>query len=184
MGSSRFVNFGRLMLVTSGVSIASLAAAPQAMAAGADGTYEFKKASGSVKFDGNNIDVSQKLVKRLAGFVGGEITIKNNTLRLKKNATGTVVENLGDDLNIDVEASVSGPTSLVLAKKGSIYTGKTTSPLVAEFEAEVFGEDFSGELRSRASATVDGKTLTVVIRFSGETLDEDFSGKLTIVGKR
>lgn len=181
---SRFASFGRLMLATSAVSLVSFAAVPQALAAGANGDYTFTSASGSVKYDGHKIDIPQALVKKIAGFSHGEITIKNNTLKFDKNYTGKVVEDLGDDLDIDVEASVTGPNKVVLAKSGNVYTGKTATPVVASFEADFHGEDFSGKLNSNVTATVKNKTLTVVVTFSGGALGEDFSGKLTIVGKR
>lgn len=183
-GSSRFASFGRMAMATFCVSLVSFAAVPKALAAEANGTYEFKSASGSLKIDGDNYRVPQSLVKKLAGFANGEVTIQNNTLKLRKNATANIVEEIGDDWALDVEASVSGPNTVVLSKTGDTYTGKTAGPIVATFEGDFFGLDFSGELITRVSATVKGDTLTVVIKFSGEMGNEDFSGKLTLVGKR
>lgn len=181
---SRFANFGRLMLATSCVSLVSFAAVPQALAAGANGDYDFTSASGSVKYNGKKINISQSLVKKIAKVANGEITIKDNTLKIGKYSTAKIVEDLGDDLDIDVEASVKGPSSVVLTKSGNVYTGKTATPVVASFDADFHGADFSGSLKSNVSATVKNNTLTIVITFSGGALDEDFSGKLTIVGKR
>jgi hypothetical protein len=181
---SRLANFGRLMVATSCVSLVSFAAVPQALAAGANGDYNFTSASGSVKYDGHKINIPQALVKKIAGFTHGEITIENNTLKFDKNYTGKIVEDLGDDLDIDIEASVKGPNNVVLAKSGTVYTGKTVTPVAASFEGDFHGEDFSGKLKSNVTATVKNKTLTVVVTFSGGALGEDFSGKLTIVGKR
>ncbi len=183
-GSSRFASFGRLALTTLCVSLASFAAAPKALAAGANGTYEFKSASGTLKIDGDSFRVPQYLVKRLAGFSNGEVTIQNNTLKLNRNATARIVEKIGDELNLNIEASVSGPTTVVLSKSGDSYTGRTVRPIIAAFDGDFFGVDISGELITRVSATVTGDTLTVVIRFSGGVEGEDFSGKLTLVGKR
>lgn len=183
-GFSRFASFGRLVMATLCVSLVSFAAVPKALAAGADGTYEFKQASGSLKIDGDSFDLRESLVKKLAGFTDGEVTIENNTLRLKKNATAKIVVDVADDVGIDVDASVSGPNKVVLTKSGSIYSGKTDGPIITTFEGDVLGADFSGELITRVSATVENRTLTIVIRFSGEVEGEDFSGKLTLVAKR
>ena len=183
-GSSRFASFGRLAVATLCVSLVSFAAVPKALAAGANGTYEFKSASGSLKIEGDSFRLPQYLVKRLAGFTNGEATIRNNTLKLNRNATARIVEDIGDDLNLDVQASVSGPTTVVLSKSGDSYTGKTTKPIIASFEGDIFGADISGELITKVSATVKGNTLTVVIRFSGDVEGEEFSGRLTLVGKR
>jgi len=183
-GSSRFASFGRLAMTTLCVSLVSFAAVPKALAAGANGTYEFKRSSGSLKIEGDSFRLPQYLVKRLAGYTNGELTIRNNTLKLNRNATARIVENIGDDLNLDVEASVSGPTTVVLTKSGDSYTGKTAKPIIATFESDLFGQNISGELITKVSATVKGDTLTVVIRFSGDVEGEDFSGKLTLVGKR
>ncbi len=183
-GFSRIASFGRLMMATLCASLVSFAAVPKALAAEANGTYEFKSASGSLKIDGDSYRVPQALVKKLAGFSNGEVTIQNNTLKLKKNATADIAEEIGDDWNLDIEASVSGPNTVVLSKSGDVYTGKTAKPIVASFEVDFFGLDFSGELITRVSATVKGDTLTVVIRFSGEMGNEDFGGKLTLVAKR
>lgn len=183
-GSTRFASFGRLAVTTVCVSLVSFAAAPKVLAAEANGTYEFKSARGSLKIDGDSFQVPQSIVKRLAGFANGEVTIQNNTLKLKKNATANIVADIGDELNLDIETSVSGPNTVVLTKSGDAYTGQTAGPIIASFEGGFFGLDFSGELISRVSATVKGDTLTVVIRFSGEAGNEDFSGKLTLVGER
>jgi hypothetical protein len=184
-GLSRFANYGRLGLATACVSLVSFSAVPQALAAGADGEYAFNSASGSLRFDGDSVDIPQALVKRIANVTDGEITIRNNTIRVNKAGTVRVIENLGDDLNAEVEASATGPNTVVLTKTGNrTFSGKTTSPIVTSFEGDIFGEDFSGELKTRVSATVEGKTLTMVIRFSGETLGEDFSGRITIIAKR
>lgn len=184
-GRSRLLNVGRLFLATMSVALVSFAGAPKALAAGPNGTYEFESASGSLRYDGDSIDIPQSIVKKLANVVDGEIVITNNTLKLNKNATVKVVRNFADDFDVDVEASVTGPSSLVLVKtEPRVFTGKTTSPIVTTFEGEIFGEDFSGELRTKVAARVEGKTLTVVIRFSGEAAGEEFSGRITLTAKR
>jgi hypothetical protein len=165
-------------------SLVSLAAVPKSLAAGANGTYEFKRSGGSLKIEGDSFRLPQRLVKRLAGFTDGEATIRNNTLKINRNATTKIAEDIGDDLYLDVDASVSGPTTVVLSKSGDSYTGKTARPIIASFEGGIFGEDISGKLITKVSATVKGNTLTVVIRFSGNVEGEDFSGRLKLVGKR
>jgi len=183
-GPSRLANLGRLLLAAMCVSLVSFAAAPRASAAAPNGTYEFTSASGNVKFAGETIDLPTSVVKRLAKVTKGEITIRNKTLKLNKNATGRIVANLADELDIDVEASVSGPNSLTLSKVGTKYKGRTTDPIVTSFEGSFNGSDFSGELETVVKATVRGKTLRIVIIFSGEALGEDFSGRVVIVAKR
>ena len=181
---SRFGSLGRLAMGTLCVSLVSFAAVPKTLAAAPNGTYEFRNASGSLKVDGDEFDLPQSLVKRLAGFADGEVTIENNTLTLRRNFTARIVEEVADDLNIDVDVDVSGPSKVVLAKSGSVFTGRTSSPIVASFEGEFFTADFSGELITKVAATVDGRTLTIVVRFSGVVEGEDFTGRVTLTAKR
>ncbi|MBC7979067.1 MAG: hypothetical protein H7Y36_00720 [Armatimonadetes bacterium] len=181
---SRFGSLGRLVMATLCVSLVSFASGPKAQAAGADGTYEFREATGSLKIDGDRFDLPKSLLKRLAGFEEGEVIIEDNTLIFKKNVTAKIVEEAADEVMADVEVKVTGPNKVVLTKSGSTYSGSTTKPVIASFDGEIFSEDFSGELRTRVAATVEGKTLTIVIRFSGTVDDEDFSGKVTLVAKR
>ncbi len=183
-GGSRLASFSRLLLTTSCVSLVSFAAVPHAFAAAPNGNYEFTTASGSVKFDGKKINVSQRLIKKLAGVSNEEIMIENSTLKIRRKALISVVNNFADDFDIDVETKVTGPTSVTLSKSGNTYTGKTPRPIVASFDGSILGEDFSGELKTRVAATVRGRTLTVVITFDGDAIGSDFSGKLTVVGKR
>lgn len=184
-GITRFARFGRLSLAATCVSLVSFTAAPLAMAAAPDGSYEFKSASGSLRYDGDSVSIPKAIVKRIASVVDGEIVIKNNTLKVNKKGTVRLIEEFGDDIDVDVEASASGPTKVVLAKKGpKHFSGKTSSPIVTSFEGDVFGADFSGELRTNVTATVQKKTLTIVIKFSGEAEGENFSGKVTVTAKR
>lgn len=178
---SRFASFGRLAMMTLCVSLVSFAAVPKALA-GANGTYEFKEASGSLNVDGERFHLPQSLLKRVAGFVDGTVTIEDRTLTLRKKATEKIVEEIAGDLAVDVE--VSGPNRIVLVKSGDTFFGKTDGPIFTTFEGEFFGEDFDGELRTRVSATVEGRTLTIVIRFSGDVEGEDFSGKVTLVARK
>jgi hypothetical protein len=166
------------------VSIISFAAVPQAQAGKVNGTYEVKRTTGSIRFDGDKIDIPDAIVRRIAGVVNGEITIQNRTLRLKKKGAIKIVENLADEINIDVEASVTGPSSVKLRKSGDVAKGRTARPIKTSFEAEFFNEDFSGVLITRVYATVERKTLTIVVRFSGDAVGSDFSGRVKIVAKR
>jgi hypothetical protein len=181
---SRLSMISRLLLATMCVSLVSFAAAPNALAAAPNGAYEVTSVSGTVQFDDETIDLPQSVVKRILRISEGEITIQNRTLRLNRNATSKIVTTLGDDLDIDVEASVSGPTSLVLTKSGDKYEGSTAEPIVTSFEGDFNGAEFSGELNTRVKATVNGKTLRIVLTFSGEALDEEFSGKIIVIAKR
>lgn len=183
-GGSRLTGFRRLLLTTSCVSLVSFAAVPHAFAAAPNGDYEFTSASGSVKFDGKKINVSQRLIKNLAGVTNEKITIENRTLKIRRKALVSVVNNFADDFDIDVETKVSGPTSVTLSKSGNTFTGKTPQSIVASFDGSLLGKDFSGELKIRVAATVRRKTLTMVITFGGNAIGSDFSGKLTVVGKR
>lgn len=182
----RFARTGRLLLTASCISFVSFTAVPHAVAAKAAGTYEVKSARGSLKLDGDSVDIPRSLVKRIAGVVDGEITVRSdNTIKLKKNGTLRILEELEDEFNgFKIEGSVRGPSTVVLEKSDHVYFGKTDGPIVTRFEAEIFGEDFDGRLKTRVSATVRGSTLTLVVRFSGGVESEDFSGKVTIVAKR
>ena len=181
---SRFGSLGRLVMATLCVSLVSFAAGPKVQAAGADGNYEFREVSGSLKIDGERFNLPKSLLKRLAGFADGEVIIENNTLTLNKHATAKIVEDVADDMMAEVDVEVTGPNKVVLSKSGTTFTGSTTKPIIASFNGEIFSEDFSGKLRTRVTATVEGKTLTIVIRFSCTVDDEDFSGKVTLVAKR
>lgn len=183
-GCTRFASFSRLMMATLCVSLVSFAATPKALAAAPNGTYDLKDVTGTLKIDGDSFHLPDALAKRLAGVTDGKITIENNTLKLRKNATARIVEEVADDLDVDVDVEVNGPNKVVLTKSGDTYTGKTVSPIVATFEGDVFSVDFSGKLITRVSATVERKTLTIVIRFSGDVEGEDFSGKITLIAKR
>ncbi len=182
--SSRFVKLGRLLLATVCVSLVSFTAAPRALAA-ADGNYEFKSATGSLRYDGGSVDIPTSLVKRIATVVDGDIVVRNNSLRVNKNGTVKVIKNFADDLDVDVEASASGPTKLTFTQKTSkLHTGKLSAPIVTSFEGDVFGEDFSGELRTRVAARVQVNTLTLVFNFSGRAFGENFSGRITVTATR
>lgn len=184
-GIPRFRNIGRLLMATLSVALVSFTAAPKALAAGADGKYEFRSITGSLRYDGDKVDLSKSLIKKISGVVDETAVIKNNTLKLNTKGLAKAVEEFADDIDVDVETSVSGPTSVVLTKTGSyLWTGKTAGAIVTTIDGEVFGEDFSGELRTRISARVDKNTLTLVVTFAGDALDEDFSGTITIVAKK
>ncbi len=184
-GISRFARFGRLSLAATCVSLASFTAAPLALAAAPDGSYEFESASGKLRYDGDSVSIPKSIMKKIAYVVDGDIVIKDSKLKVVKKGTVDLIEDFGDEINADVEASVKGPSKVVLSKVGpSRFSGETTSDVVTTFEGDFFGEDFSGELRTNVAATVYKKTLTIVITFAGEAEGEDFSGKVTIVAKR
>lgn len=183
-GTARISGAAKTLLGAMCISLVSFAAVPQAQAAKVNGRYEVKRSTGSIRFNGDEIDIPDRLVRRIAGVVDGTITIQDRTLRLKKEGAVKIVENLADELDVDVEVGVTGPSSVKLVKSGDTATGRTTRPIVASFEAEFFDQDFSGELITRVKATVERNTLTIVVRFSGDAEGEDFSGRVTIVAKR
>lgn len=154
------------------------------MAAIPNGEYEFTSATGSVKFDGDSINLSDSAVKKIAGVVNGTITIQNKTLQLNRNANKKVVTRLGDDLGFDATFRVSGPTSIILAKEVDTYIGRTEEPIVCAFDGDFHGESFTGVLKTDVTAKVEGKTLRLIITFSGKALGSDFSGKIVVVAKR
>ncbi len=175
-------------MMTLCVSLVSFAAVPKALA-GANGTYVFKEASGSLKIDGERFHLPQSLLKRIAGFVDGTVTIEDRTLTLRRKATGKIVENIADDVGVDVDVEVNGPNRIVLVKSGDTFFGKTDGPIITTFEGKLFADglfdvDFSGELRTKVSAKVEGRTLTIVIRFSGDVEGEEFSGKVTLIARK
>ncbi len=141
--STRSSRFSHLGLAFATASLFSFAAVPLALAAGADGQYKFRNASGSLRFDGDSLDIPQTLVKRIANVSDSEITIRNNTIRVNKFGTARLIEKLGDKLNAGIEASASGPNSLMLEKTGTRrFLGKTTSAIITSFKGDIFGEDF------------------------------------------
>ncbi len=166
------------------VSLISFAAIPQAQAANVNGTYEVKRTTGTVRLDGRNLDIPDSLVRKIAGVVKGEVTIQNNTLKLKKKGAVKVVDKVADKLHVDVETSVTGPSSVKLRTSGDVKKGHTLKPIVVSFEGEVLNKEFSGELVTRVRAKVEGATLTIVVRFSGEAEGSDFNGEVKIVAKR
>ena len=183
-GSSRLANLGRLLLATLCVSLVSFTAAPKATAAAPNGVYQVTSASGTVKFGDDTIDLPASVAKRIADVTRGEITIRNKTLQLNKNATAKVVTRLADDLDIEVETTVSGPSSIVLSKVETTYKAKTAYPISTLIEGSFNGNDFTGQLDTEVRATVKGRTLKIVITFSGEALGKEFSGKLVVVAQR
>ncbi len=183
-GSFRTPRLGQILLATLSVSVFSLAASPLTHAAKVDGKYEVKSATGSVTFNGDEVDIPKSIVKRIAGVANGDITIQDDTLRLKKKAAIRFAEEIADELDLDIEASVTGPSSVTLEKSGKAYTGQTSRPIVTSFEADAFGVDISGKLKTQVSARVRGKTLTIVVRFGGSGAGSDVSGRVTIVAKR
>ncbi len=166
------------------VSLVTFGAIPQAQAANVNGKYEVKQTTGSVRLDGHNLHIPDSLVRKIAGVVKGDVTIENDTLKLKKKGTAKVVDKVADRLHVDVETSVTGPSSVKLRTSGDVKKGHTSKPITTSFEGEVFNKDFSGELVTRVSAKVEGNTLTIVVRFSGDAEGSDFSGKVKIVAKR
>lgn len=171
------------VLAVLSLPLLSLAAAPESLAA-ADGRYDFKKANGSLRVEGKSVDIPEAVVKRLARVTKGDIVVRNNTIRLRKNAAARIVERVADKLDADVETEVRGPNFLVLEKADVGYAGRTSRPIVVTFEGDVFGEDFDGRLNTRVSATVRGKTLRMVFRFSGDADGADFSGRIVVFAKR
>ncbi|MES2660853.1 MAG: hypothetical protein V4689_19665 [Verrucomicrobiota bacterium] len=181
---SRLAKLGRLFMAVVGVSLVSVAATPKAQAAAPNGVYEFESATGSFTFDGETIDLPPAVVKRVAGFVKGEIIIEKRTLQLNRSATKKVVRELADEFDAEVTVSVSGPTSLTLTRDGDAFFGSARESIVTSFEGSYRGGDFSGVLNTDITAKVQGKALRVIIRFTGGALDSEFSGKLVIIARR
>ncbi len=181
---SRLSGLSKALLATTCVSLVSFAAIPEAQAGKVNGTYEVKTTHGSLEYAGHDIDVPDALVQRIVRAANGEITIRNRTLKLRKKGAVNIVEEIADDLHVDVETSVTGPSSVKLQKLENVAKGRTSRPVVVSFEGDVFGEDFSGKLITRVRAIVKGRTLTIVVRFSGDAVGSDFSGRVRIVAKR
>jgi len=184
LGASRLANFGRVLVATSCVSLVSFATVPAALAGGANGTYEFKRAYGTLKYGGKSVDIPESIVRRIAGVVQGDVIIRNQKLKLNRNASARIIKNLGKDLDFSVETSVSGPASLELTKTGNSYSGETRRPIVVSFDGNFHGEDFSGELVTGVTATLDNNKLKLVITFSGDALGDDFNGKVVVIARR
>jgi hypothetical protein len=186
-GHSRFACTGRILLTASCASLVSFTTAIRALAQTADpsATYDVKCFSGTLRLNGNDLRIPNYLVKRIAGVLNSEVTVRDNdTIKLKKFSTIRIVEKVGNKLNLDVKASVTGPSFVRLLESGDTYSGKAAGAIITWFHAAVFGADISGKLKTRVSASVDGNTLTIVIRFYGDVEGQDFRGKVNIVAKR
>lgn len=179
----RFPRTGRLLLAGACASLVSFAA-PTALAAGINADYEIKSVNGSLKASGRSVDIPDKLIKKILGAKKGAITIEDSKLDLRKRAMIDIVEEFGDDVGIDVDASVTGPAYVRFTKNGDSYRGRASGKIITELEATVLNHDFSGELKTKVTARVENKRLKVVISFSGEFEGEDFSGRVVIDAKR
>ncbi len=161
-----FAGSSRLLLAASCVSLVSFTTTSRAQAQVADpsGAYEVESFHGTLRLNGRDLKIPNYLVKRIAGVLNGEVTVRDNdTIKLNKQSTIRIVEKVGDKLNLDVKAGVTGPSFLRLVESGDTYSGKAAGAIVTSFRADVFGEDLSGKLKTRVAATVDGDTLTLVI---------------------
>jgi hypothetical protein len=174
---------GRLLLAVVCASLVSFTSVTTAVA-GPDGEYAFVSASGSLTAGGDTYELPQDLLKEIGAIQKGKIVIQDNKIQLNRKAAAKIIQQLGDQLGIVFDITISGPTSLKLKKSGKIYVGSTTTPVVVAFETTYNGTKISGYLKTYFNATVKGDVLTLKVPVGGKALGMKFTGDMTIKAKR
>jgi hypothetical protein len=171
------------VLITS-LCVVAISFFSTAFAAAPDGTYDFVKAKGSLTIGGETIKLPQELVQGIPAISEGSAKVKKGKMKLDRNTAASIIKALGKELDTRFEISITGPKSLKLRKKGKIYKGSTTKPIVVRFSATVEGEELSGTISNDFDVKIKGKTLTMKVPLKGSLLGEKFSGKLVVKMKR
>ena len=178
-----FRGFGQYLLAIVCASLVSFTSLTPASAA-VDGEYRFVSAEGSISADGETIVLPQDLLKEIGAIQNGRIIIKDNKIQLNRKAAAKIIKQIGDELGIEFDITISGPTSLKLKKSGNIYIGSTTDPVVVAFETTYGGKIISGNLKTYFNAKVKSTKLTLNVPITGKALGMKFKGDLTMVCKR
>ena len=157
---------------------------PGAQAGAADGEYAFVSASGSISAGGETLDLPQDVLQEIGAIQNGKIVIENNKLKLNRKAAARIIKSIGNELGIEFDITITGPTSLKLKKSGRSYIGSTTEPVVVKFSTTFEGEEFSGTIKTDFVAKVKGDKLTLRVPIGGNLLGQKISGELNIVCER
>lgn len=178
-----FSGFFKLILAVICMSLVSFTP-PSATAAGADGEYAFVSAAGSITAGGQTLELPQDLLQEIGAIKNGKLVVQNNNLQLNRKAALRIIKQIGNQLGITFDTSISGPTKLKLKKTVNGYAGATKEPVVVTFSTTYQGEDISGNIKTNFRAKVKGNTLTLIVPITGKALGMRFSGELTIVCER
>lgn len=176
--------FFKLILTVLCVSLVSFTS-PSAKAGGADGEYQFVSATGSLTAGGQTLELPQDLLQEIGAIQNGKMLVEDNKLRLNRKAAARIIKQIGEELGIEFETTISGPTKLNLKKTGKgTFTGETTKPIVVTFTTTFEGEDISGNIKTLFKAKVKGKKLTLIVPITGKALGMKLTGEMTIICER
>lgn len=181
---SRLAGLCRVLLSAVCIALVSFVPAPGASAAAPDGQYEFTSASGTLSAGGDTYELPQDFLEGIAAIQSGKITVKDKTVKLSVAKAAKIIEDVGDQLGLTFDVTITGPKSIKLKKSGTKWVGATTKPLVINFQTTFNGDDVSGEMVFDFKAKVKGKTLTLTADMTGNAIGMDLTGELTIVCKR
>lgn len=130
------------------------------------------------------MQLTPAMIQEMGVLKNGKITIANNRLQLNRAAAASIIKQLGNELGITFNTTITGPTYVQLNKVGTNYTGKTKTPVVVKFSTTYEGQKISGNLKTHFNAKVAGTTLTLTVPITGSALGYNLTGKLTITCKR
>jgi hypothetical protein len=157
------------------------------MVSGVNGDYKIINLKGSVKLGPDTTTIPPETVQELINS-GEKITIQNGRFSYNRADVVAFVNSIGPELGGGFKAKVTGPTSVRIAKKGTIYSGKSASPLVVSFSATESGVKITGQARFGTNVTVKGDILTIVVPISGQVSGNGknvpLSGKITVTAAR
>jgi hypothetical protein len=153
---------------------------------GADGSYKIINLTGKIKAGQETTDLGPELLAEAIAS-GQSITIQNGRINFGREFATGFVNGVGSEL-AGFKSKVTGPTSLRLKPKGSIYIGKAASPLVVTFSGRTSGVALTGKINFNSNATVKGDILTFVIpiagNISGGGINLNINGKVTFTAMR
>lgn len=175
--------FLKLILAFVGATWVQLAT-PTAMAGGADGEYAFVSASGTISGGGETLELPEDILQQIGAIKNGRIVVEDNKIQLNRKAALRIINQLGQELGIEFETSITGPTKLKLNKAGNTYVGETTEPIVVKFATTYEDEDISGTIKTYFKAKVKGDKLTLVVPLTIKALGKKFTGEVTVVCQR
>jgi len=158
------------MMAFAVAALVALAAAPVATAGSPNGSYKFVKASGSVTLGGDTTELTSDMIEELGIINKAALQVKNNKVKLDRNAARKLITKLGKELGVPIETSVKGPKTVTLKKSGSSWKGKTSKPVVVKFSTTYEGEKIAGSLRSHFRIKVRGKKMTLETPITGSVL--------------
>lgn len=170
-------SIGRILPVVAGIAFVQLSLISHAAAAAPNGQYLFSNASGSLKIGGETIDLSDYSLGGFGALDDGKATVRNNRVQIYTKEAAAMLDNLISSYPVTV--NVSGPSSLALKKKGTIYAG-TSQPIALTISGSVEGRKISGKLQWIYKVVVRGKKLIATAPISGSIAGMKVSGTISI----